>query len=144
MTIETNAEKAAHILLKIRKFLQNLSPNIRKLASIVGSVISIFPAMPLGKLHYQALKKEKISLLKENYGNYESKILSLIKHTIEDLKWWLGDIPNAENTTNTPQVDFEINTDACETGGESQMAQILLGGFGLKMIRSTTLTTWNY
>ena len=66
MTIEINAEKAAHILLKIRKFLQNLSPNIRKVAAIVGSVISIFPAIPLGKL-----RKQKMSLLKENCRNYE-------------------------------------------------------------------------
>ena len=42
MTIEINGEKAAHILLRIRKFLQNPSPTIRKLASVVGSVISIF------------------------------------------------------------------------------------------------------
>ena len=59
MTIEINREKAEHILLKIRKFLQNPSPTIRKLASVVGSVISIFPAIPLGKLHYRALEKEK-------------------------------------------------------------------------------------
>ena len=57
MTIEIKGDNAAHILLKIRKFLQNLSPTIRKLASVVGSVISIFPAVPLGKLHYQALEK---------------------------------------------------------------------------------------
>ena len=116
MTIEINREKAEHILLKIRKFLQNPSPTIRKLASVVGSVISIFPAIPLGKLHYRALEKEKISLLKEKCGNYEAKILSLNKHAIEDLKWWLGAIPNAKNNINTPQTDFEINTDASETG----------------------------
>ena len=52
MTIEINREKAEHILLKIRKFLQDRSPAIRKLASVVGSVISIFLAIPLGKLHY--------------------------------------------------------------------------------------------
>ena len=68
MSIEINREKTEHILLKIRKFIQNPSPTIRKLASAVGSVISIFPAIPLGKLHYRALKKEKISLLKEKFG----------------------------------------------------------------------------
>ena len=116
MSIEINREKAEHILLKISKFLQNPSPTIGKLAFVVGSVISIFPAIPLGKLHYRALEKEKISLLKEKCGNYEAKILSLNKHAIEDLKWWLGAIPNAKNNINTPQTDFEINTDASETG----------------------------
>ena len=64
VTIEINRKKAEHILLKIRKLLQNPSPTIRLLASVVGSLISIFPAIPLGRLHYRALEKEKISLLK--------------------------------------------------------------------------------
>ena len=47
---------------------------------------------------------------------YEAKILSLNKHAIEDLKWWLGAIPNAKNNINTSQANFEINNDASETG----------------------------
>ena len=73
-------------------------------------------AIPLGKLHYQALEKEKISLLKWKCGNYEAKILNLNKNAIEDFKWWLGAIPNAKNNINTPQVDFKIKTDASEAG----------------------------
>ena len=105
-------------MLKVRKFLKNPFPTIWKLALVVKSVISIFLAIPLGKLHQEnnlALEK-KISLLKEKCRNDEAKILSLNKHAIEDLKWWLGTIPNAKNIINTPQVDFEINTDASETG----------------------------
>ena len=52
MAIQINGEKSLYILLKIRTFLQNPSPIIWKLASLFGSVISIFPAVPLGKLHY--------------------------------------------------------------------------------------------
>ena len=103
-------------MLKIRKFLQNPSLAIRKLASVFGSVVSIFPGIPLGKLHYRALEKEKSSILKEKCGNYEAKILSLTKHAIKDLKWWLRAIPNAKNNINTLQVDFAINTDVSKTG----------------------------
>ena len=60
------------------------------------------PAIPLGKVHYRALEKEKISLLKEKCRNYEAKILSLNKHDIENWKWWLGAIPNAKNNISTP------------------------------------------
>ena len=144
MTIEINREKAEHILLKIRKFLQNPSPVIRKLASVVGSVISIFLAISLGKLHYPALEKEKISLLKEKCGNYEAKISSLNKHTIEDLKW-LGAIPNAKNNISTPQIKIlRSTTMPVKRNGEPRMAPTLLGGFGQKIIRNTTLTIWNY
>ena len=140
MTIEINREKAEHILLKIRKFLQNPSPTIRKLAFVVGSVISIFPAIPLGKLHYRALEKEKISLLKEKCGNYEAKILSLNKHAIEDLKWWLGAIPNAKNNINTPQADFVINIDVSETGWGATDGSNPSWGFWSENDKNTTLT----
>ena len=55
-------------------------------------------------------------MLKEKCGNYEAKILSLNKHAIEDLKWWLGATPNAKNNINTPQADFEINIVASGSG----------------------------
>ena len=55
-------------------------------------------------------------MLKEERGHCEAKILSLNKHAIEDLKWWLGAIPIAKNNINTPQADLEINTDPSETG----------------------------
>ena len=55
-------------------------------------------------------------MLKERCRNYKAKILSLNKHAIEALKCWLGAIPNVKNNINTPQVDFEINTDTSETG----------------------------
>ena len=36
-------------------------------------------------------------------------------HGLDHLKWWLGAIPNAKDRINTPQIDFEINTDASKT-----------------------------
>ena len=52
-----DSKKAEHLTLKIKKFLVNKSPNIKQLASIIGSVISIFHAVPLGKMHYRDLDK---------------------------------------------------------------------------------------
>ena len=100
-------------------------------------------AIPLRKLHYQALEK-KISLLKEKCGNYEAKILSLNKHAIEDLKWWLGAIPDAKNNINTPEADFELTLMTVKLDGEPQMAPKLFVGFSRKMIGNTALTIWNY
>ena len=68
--------------------------------------MSIFPAVPLGKLQHRALKKQKI---------HQAKSSSVNKHAINDLKWWVGAIPNAENNINTPKIHFEINIDASET-----------------------------
>ena len=124
--------------MKVKKFFQNSSLTIRKLASVVGSVISIFSAIKSGKLHYRALENKKISLLKEKCGNYEAKILNLNKNAVEELKWWLGAIPNAKNNINTSQIDFEINTDANETGWEATDGSNPTWGFWSEKIRTTT------
>ena len=53
MKISLTQKKAEHLTLKIKNVLVNKSLNIRQLASIIRSVISIFYAVPLGKMHYQ-------------------------------------------------------------------------------------------
>lgn len=95
-----------YIKATVDLLLKNPSSAIWKLASIVGSVMSIFPAVPLGKLQHRALEKHKI---------HKAKSSSVNKHAIDDLEWWVGAIPNAENNINTPKIHFEINIDASET-----------------------------
>ena len=56
MKILLSNKKAEHLTLKIKKFLVNKSPNIRQLASITGSVISVFHTVLLGKMHYRDLE----------------------------------------------------------------------------------------
>ena len=111
---EINREKAARVFLKIREILQNLSPSIWTLASIFGLVISILLAVPIGKLSYLALEKQKIFLLKKECGNYDIKILNLNRHAIEDIKYWFRAISNFRNNFKTPQVNFESNIDVSE------------------------------
>ena len=71
MTISMTKGKTEAILLKIRRFLKNKSPAIRELASVIGSAISLFPAIPFGKLHYRALEKDKANALKTFAGNFD-------------------------------------------------------------------------
>ena len=77
--------------MKIRKFLSIAA----QLSSIVGSVISLFPAIPLGRLHYRVLEREKISLLRKAGGNFDVKINSLNEFVKDELNWWLESIPKA-------------------------------------------------
>ena len=116
MSISISGEKADHQILKIRKFLSISAPTIRQLSSIIGSVISLFPAIPLGRLHYRALEREKNSLLRKAGGNFDVKINSLNEFVKDDLNWWLESIPKAMADILLPEVDFIINTDASESG----------------------------
>ena len=64
-------QKTEAIVCKIERFLENKSPTIRKLASVIDSVISLFPAIPFGKLHYKALEKDKTNVLRKFAGNFD-------------------------------------------------------------------------
>ena len=65
MTSSTDKDKFEHIILKMKNLLCDPSPSMKKLASVIGYLISIFPDIPFGKLHYQNLKKEKTEFLKQ-------------------------------------------------------------------------------
>ena len=113
MIIFTNKDKSEHIIIKIKNLLSDPSPSIRKLASVIGSLISLFPVIPFGKLHFRSLEKEKAEFLKQAARNFEAKVCISTFET-EKLKWRLLAIPNAINNKNVPQADFEISTDISE------------------------------
>ena len=72
----------------------NKSPNTRQLSLTIGSVFSIFHVVPLGKMHYQELEREKFLFLKKENGNFEAKI-ALNQHIVTELKCWFSAIPKA-------------------------------------------------
>ena len=64
-------------------------PTIRQLASVIGSVIFLFPAVLLEKLHYRALEKDKTGALKKASGNFDKIVAKIIVKAIEELNWGL-------------------------------------------------------
>ena len=66
MTVTISKDKMIAITNKIKKLMAATFPTVRRLASVIGSVISLFPAVPLGKLHYRALEKTKLLLLQKH------------------------------------------------------------------------------
>ena len=74
MAISITKGKTEAIVLKTRRFLENISPTITELVPVIGSVISLFPAIPFGKLHYRALEKDKTNALKKVAANFDKQI----------------------------------------------------------------------
>ena len=107
----TNSE---HTILKIKNLLSDSSPSIR-LASVIGSLISLFPAIPFGKFYSWNLGNEKAEFLKNSTWNFEVKVC-ISTFAIDELKWGLHAIQIAINNINILQTYFEINTDASECG----------------------------
>ena len=116
MSVKINTDKSKIILNEIETFLSNLQPKIRDLASVIGSLVSLLPAMPFGKLYYRNLEKEKILALKAKKGNYNAKLDKLGKEATNKLQWRLRHILLANGSITLPEVDFIITTDASEKG----------------------------
>ena len=128
MAIPITKGKTETIILKIRRFLENKFPTIRELASVIGSVISLFPAIPFGKLHYRALEKDKTNALKKFAGNFDKQISQISYKASMELHWWLKEIPKPCTNIHLPKVDFVIHTDASQTGWGATDANNPTGG----------------
>ena len=89
MTISITKGKTEAIILKIRRFLRHKSPTIRELTSVIGSVISLFPAIPFCKLHYRTLEKDKTNALKKFAGSFDNQISQVSYKASMELHWWL-------------------------------------------------------
>ena len=87
MTVEINPKKSQIIIKKIKNLLGHKKHTTRQLASVIGSCISLFPTLPLGKLHYRNLEKEKTKALKLHQGNFNPKQGTLNSLTVQELHW---------------------------------------------------------
>ena len=59
MSVKINTGKSKIISNKIETLLRNLQLKMRDLASAIGTLVSLFPAMPFGKLYYGKSWKRK-------------------------------------------------------------------------------------
>ena len=75
-----------------------------------------FSAVPLEKLHYRALEKDKAVALKKASGNFDKIITNISIKAIDELNWWLTEIPHARRNICLPDIDITIHTDASKIG----------------------------
>ena len=123
MTISLTQEKSSKLISKISNLMSKNVCHIRDLASL----IAIFPAVTFGKLHYRALESFKIKALKLSCGNYDYSI-ALTKGAVEEVNWWLQNIPNTTNFIHAPDIDCVIHTDASNLGWGATNGKTPTGG----------------
>ena len=114
MTVTISKDKMVAMTNKIKKLMATTFPTTRQLASVIGSVISLFPAVPLRKLHYRALEKDKTVALKKTSGNFDKFVARISVKAIDELNWWLTEISHARRDIHLPDIDFTIHGDTTE------------------------------
>ena len=116
MKLSLTDEKNNKIKTLLTNCLHSHHIDIRKLARILGNIVTTFLPVTFGPLHYRHSQRYKIRGLKHHKGNFEGKI-SLSSKAEFKIHWQINNIDNScHHIKNISNPDITIHTDANLTG----------------------------
>ena len=115
MRVTITNKKVCKIVTLCQEFLCDKQFSIRQVASIIGTLVSTFPGVKFGPLHYRTLEREKDVALKDASGNFE-EVMSLSPESKSDLQWWVSSLPSAYRNIDHGVPDVTLTTDASQLG----------------------------
>jgi len=127
MMVYLPQEKITLLRKEIQSLLDNCFPKIRQVARVIGLIVSTFPAVYPGPLHYRFLEKEKTQALQLTQS-YQAK-MKLSQLAIEELNWWMK---NVEDCNGKPiqiqDPSVILTTDASKRGWGAVLNGITTSG----------------
>ena len=127
MTVRLTMEKKQKIKNACTALQDRSKYIIREVASVIGLLVSSFPAVMYGPLYYRKLEQEKYHAIKDNNGNYEA-FMSLPTDAKTELQWWIENIENSFNVINHDPASLTISTDASKIGWGGVFKDLTCGG----------------
>ena len=116
MMVRFTSPKRDKLVQMCQRFLQpNKLYTIRQVASLIGSLISSFPRVEFGPLHYRALEADKDSHLRMHQGHFDA-LMSLSAGSLDDLNWWVFHLPSASKNISHSPPNIILHTDASGIG----------------------------
>ena len=116
MTVTLTEKKAEKILQLCQKFsYPGRQFTIREVASFIGTLVSSFPGVEFGPLHYRHIEADKELNLKLSKGNFDSH-MTLSHDSLKDVCWWSSNIQTATRKILHSSPDVVVYTDASQTG----------------------------
>ena len=127
MLVTLGDEKTRNAISLCKEGLCGRPIPIRFLAKIIRTLISLFPACPMGKAHYRSLEAIKLQALNLHKWNWEAKC-QVFGQGIRDLKWWIMILPQTAVpiTRNVPSMT--ITSDASDYGWGVQFNNLRVQG----------------
>ena len=123
MTITLPLDKIENAMQLCNTALCQSPLQIVFLAQVIGTLVSLFPACPLGRLHYRSLESVKVQALCSNRGDYDSYCV-LDQLSKSDLRWWLSTIPTTAapiRRNNPTDIIFSDSSDYAWCGFFKEM-----------------------
>ncbi|KAJ8033210.1 hypothetical protein HOLleu_23375 [Holothuria leucospilota] len=111
MTVRPTEDKTARSIQEFVTFRDSGNKTVRDLAQVIGLLVSLLPGILYGKLHYRNLQFYKI----DSRGNFNSSV-TLSCYSVEDLNWWMSNLPAAYMPISQSEPNMCISTDASSIG----------------------------
>ena len=127
MTIRLPVSKAEHVKSSCMSLFGASVFTIRELAHVIGLLVSSFPGVQFGRLHYRHLELDKVEALKISKGNYDAKAM-LSQESYTELKWWIDNIMSAFCPIRYKHPDLTLTTDASTRGWGAVTSDNRTGG----------------
>ena len=127
MTIFLPIEKVQNIISECNLLFNSYQSSIRKVAKVVGLMVSSFSAVEYGPLFYRRLERERIQALKRNQGNFDAQML-ITNDMKKDLLWWIETLPSQKRHISHGNPDICITSDASLQGWGAPCDGCSIGG----------------
>ena len=100
---------------------------LQELASVIGNLVSVIPAVQYGQLYYRKLEVAKIIGLRHRYGHFQGTVpvTNLMK---SELNWWTHNIKQQSKQINMGNHDIILTTDASGSGWGAHLEHACTSG----------------
>ena len=115
---------------------------IRKVAGLVGLMLSYSPTVQYGRVHVKEVELQKNAALKEAKGNFEQK-LRVSGKALTDIEWWVQNIDKTDMDLTVKNPRILIYTDASTEGWGAIGKVKRQGAIGSNKKERSTSMCWN-
>ena len=115
MTISITDDKKNEIYSLCIQAMHEPTMSIRMLCHLIGKLILVMLALPLGQAHYRCLERVKTMALVKSGFNYEAPC-TLPPFVFPDLIWWSHNIFDAQAPLRREPPSISVFSDASSFG----------------------------
>lgn len=127
MTVTLPVDKVNLIVQECLSLYHKSAEIIRKVARVLGLIVSTFSAVQYGPLHYRDIEREKIHALQLSKGDFNA-VMPVTHNMKKELNWWINELPSQKRVIDHGNADFSITTDASLQGWGANFQNQSIGG----------------
>ena len=115
MTVTLTQEKTDRLTNICKDLYMKSQDTIRNVAKVIGGMVSSFPGVEQGPLHYREMEKAKTEALKLSKGDFDSH-MTITPSMKNDLTWWINNLSEQSRLIVRDNPQITVETDASLLG----------------------------